>query len=129
MWGDLKSKKGGQLMTQKKFITLTVASAFAITSGIALAAGPNDAFKYPSAESHKQYSAYRNQDHNNASPRYPVTTTTNKNYATYRNQDHNNPSPRYAASTKQTATPTAEARSPQYTVRSTQRRVISRYHG
>jgi hypothetical protein len=80
-------------------------------------------------ESHKQFKAYRNQDHNNASPRYPVTATTNKNYPAYRNQDHNNASPRYAVTTKQTATPTARATSPRYTVRSTQRRVISGNHG
>jgi hypothetical protein len=90
-------------MTQK-LIALAVASAFAISSGIALAAGPNDAFKYPNAESHKNYTDQRIMDHNNAAPRYPATT-------------------------KQTAPQTAGARSPQYTVRSMQRRVISGYHG
>jgi hypothetical protein len=115
-------------MTQK-LITLAIASAFVLTSGVAFAEGPNDGPKYPNMESHKQFQAYRNQDHNNASPRYPVTATTNKNYAAYRNQDHNNPSPRYATTTKQTATPTAGARRPRYTVRSTQRRAISGNHG
>jgi hypothetical protein len=32
----------------RKLITVALTSAFAITSGIALAAGPNDAFNYPS---------------------------------------------------------------------------------
>jgi hypothetical protein len=114
-------------MTQK-LIILAIASAFALTSGVAFAEGPNDGPKYPSMESHKQFQAYRNQDHNNPSPRYSVTTTTTKNYQANRNQDHNNPSQRYAT-TKQTATPTAGARSPRYQVRSTQRRVISGNHG
>ena len=90
-------------MTQKLTI-LAIASAFALTSGVAFAEGPNDGPKYPSMESHKQFQAYRNQD-------------------------HNNPSPRYATTTKQTATPTAGAGSPRYTVRSTQRRVTSGNHG
>jgi hypothetical protein len=115
-------------MTQKLTI-LAMASAFALASGVAFAESPNDGPKYPSMESHKQFQAYRNQDHNNPSPRYSVTATTTKNYPTYRNQDHNNPSPRYAATTKQTATPTAGARRPRYTVRSTQRQAISGNHG
>jgi hypothetical protein len=115
-------------MTQK-LIAVAMASAFALTSGVAFAQSPNDGPKYPNMESHKQFKAYRNQDHNNASPRYPVTATTNKNYPAYRNQDHNNASPRYAVTTKQTASHVAGARSPRYTVRSTQRRVISANHG
>jgi hypothetical protein len=80
-------------MTQKLTI-VAFASAFTITSGIALAAGPNDAFNYPKAESHKNYTDQRIMDHNNAAPRY-------------------------AATAKQTALQTAAARSPRYTVRST----------
>src|SRR5271165_6056285 len=99
----------------QKLITISLASAFAITSGIALAEGPNDAFKYPNAESHKQYQDSRIEDHNNAAPRYEVTTKTNPNYQTYRNQDHNNPSPRYAVTTKQTVSPVTGARNSQYT--------------
>jgi hypothetical protein len=113
----------------QKLIVLAIASAFAVTSGVALAEGPNDGPKYPNMESHKQFQAYRNQDHNNAAPRYPVTATTNKNYPAYRNQDHNNPSPRYAVTSKQTASQTAGAKGPRYTVRSTQRRLTSGNHG
>jgi hypothetical protein len=107
----------------KKLITLTVASAFAITSGIALA-GPNDAFKYPNAEAHKNYTDQRIMDHNNGAPRYPVASS-NKQYKDQRIVSPNNPAPRYSATTKQTAPQSAGTRTPQYTVRSTQRRVTT----
>jgi hypothetical protein len=112
-------------MTQK-LITVALASAFAITSGIAFAAGPNDAFKYPNAESHKNYTDQRIADHNNAAPRYPVTSS-NKPYSDKRIMDHNNAAPRYSATTKQqtAGSQAATTNSPRYTVRSTQRRVVS----
>ncbi len=115
-------------MTQK-LLTLTVASLFAITSGIAVA-GPNDAFKYPNSESHKNYTDQRIMDHNNAAPRYPVTSS-NKQYNEQRIVSPNNPAPRYAATTKQqtAGSPPATTRGPRYTVRSTERRVMSGYHG
>ncbi len=113
----------------KKLITAALASAFAITSGIALA-GPNDSIKYPNAESHKQYSDQRIMDHNNAAPRYPVTSS-NKQYSAQRIMSPNNPAPRYTATTKQQTAvwQAAPTRSPQYMVRSTQRRVMNGYHG
>jgi hypothetical protein len=109
------------------FSTVLFASAFVASSGFALAAGPNDAFNYPSAEAHKQYSAYRNQDHNNPSPRYAVTTTTNSEHPAYRNQDHNNPSPRYTATT-QTPSRTAPTRSSRYLAH-TMHGTATRHHG
>jgi hypothetical protein len=115
-------------MTQK-LLTLAFASAFVAASGIALAAGPNDAFSYPNAESHKQYSAYRNQDHNNPSPRYPVTATTNKQYPAYRNQDHNNASPRYATTTTQPAARAAATRTFRYPVHAMRRPAVNGSHG
>jgi hypothetical protein len=113
----------------QKLITLTVASAFAITSGIALA-GPNDAFKYPNAEAHNNYTDQRIMDHNNAAPRYPVASS-NKQYSDQRIVSPNNRAPRYSATTKpQTAgSPGATTRTPRNTARSTQRRVISGYPG
>lgn len=110
-------------MTQK-LISVALASAFAITSGIAFAAGPTDAFKYPNAESHKNYTDQRIMDHNNGAPRYPVTSS-NKQYNDQRIVDHNNAAPRYSATTKQTTPPTAAARSPRYIVRSTPQRVTT----
>jgi hypothetical protein len=125
---DRKKQDGGPPVTQK-LTMLAIASVFAATSGVAFAQNPNDGPKYPNMESHKQFKEFRNEDHNNPSPRYSMATPTNKNYAAYRNQDHNNMSPRYAVTTKQTATPTIRAKNPRYLVRSTQRHVISRNHG
>jgi hypothetical protein len=88
------------------------------------AAGPNDAFNYPNAVSHKNYTDQRIMDHNNAAPRYSATTS-NKQYTDQRIMDHNNAAPRYSATTKQTAPQSAGAGTPQYTVRSTQRRVTT----
>src|SRR5262245_42778759 len=81
---NLKQSEMGAPMRQG-LSTVLLAAAFVASSGFALAAGPNDAFNYPNAEAHKQYSAYRNQDHNNPSPRYAVTTTTNSEHPAYRN--------------------------------------------
>jgi hypothetical protein len=57
-------------------VTMIVAAAvFAAAGSFALAAGPNDAPSYPNMESGKHYKDVRNLDHNNPSPRYPVTST------------------------------------------------------
>ena len=79
----------------QKLITLTIASAFAITSGIAFAAGPNDAFNYPNAESRKIYTDQRIMDHNNAAPRYPVAAAA-AGQAGNQNARALNTTPRYA---------------------------------
>ena len=58
-----------------KLLTMVaIGSVFAATS--AFAANMNDGPVYPNMESHKTYAAYRNQDHNNPSPRYAVTAKT-----------------------------------------------------
>jgi hypothetical protein len=63
-------------------------------------------------------------DQNNAAPRYSAVAPV-KNQNVQHIQDSNNAAPRYPSTTKQAASQNAAGRSPQYTVRSTQRRVIS----
>jgi hypothetical protein len=114
---------------RRKFLAVWIGSALSLTIGSALAAGPNDGPQYPNMESHKQYSTYRNQDHNNPSPRYAVTTQGSAKKQTYRNQDHNNPSPRYAVSTKQPVPRTVATRSGRYTMHAMRRPPMTGNHG
>ena len=58
-----------------RLLTFTAAAALTLASGLALAQSPNDGPKYLNMESHKHYKDVRNLDHNNASPRYAVTST------------------------------------------------------
>ena len=58
----------------RKLLTIGAATAFAVASFGAWAQNANDGPKYPNMESHKHYKDVRNLDHNNASPRYAVTT-------------------------------------------------------
>ena len=78
------------------------------------AAGPNDAFNYPNAVSHKNYTDQRIMDHNNAAPRYSATTS-NKQYTDQRIMDHNNAAPRYAATTASSKKPSQVSRAGQRT--------------
>jgi hypothetical protein len=112
----------------RKFLVVWIVSGISLVGWSALAAGPNDGPKYPNMESHKQYAAYRNQNHNNASPRSAVMTQSNTPHPTYRNLNHNNPSPRYAATGTLTARRTVGAR-PSYAVRVLRRPAVTQSHG
>jgi hypothetical protein len=112
----------------RKLLLVWIVSTVSLVSWNALAAGPNDGPTYQNLESHKQYAAYRNQDHNNPSPRYLVTTQSNAQHPTYRNLDHNNPSPRYAATTTRPDGRTVAAR-PGYIVHALRRPALTRSHG
>jgi hypothetical protein len=112
----------------RKLLLVAVTSAVSAISGVAFAQGANDGPKYPNMESHKQYQASRNQDHNNPSPRYTATTTSAQHPA-YRNQDHNNPSPRYATTTKQSAPRTIATRNSRYNAHAMRRLPVTRNHG
>ncbi len=72
---------------------MTSAATILLLTSSAFAAGPNDGPKYPTATSNKQYTDQRIMDHNNAAPRYAVTSK----YGDKRIVDHNNAAPRYSA--------------------------------
>ena len=92
---------------KRTFVT-SAATILLLASSAAVAAGLNDGPKYPTTTSNKQYSDQRIMDHNNAAPRYAVTSNPNNHYTDKRIMDHNNAAPRYSvtASTKQNANPT-----------------------
>jgi hypothetical protein len=79
---------------KRTFVT-SAATILLLASSAAFAAGPNDGPKYPTATSHKQYTDQRIADHNNAAPRYAVTSNPSKQYSDKRIMDHNNGAPRY----------------------------------
>ena len=83
-----------------------------LATSAAFAAGPNDGPKYPTTTSNKQYTDQRIMDHNNAAPRYAVTSNPNNQYTDKRIMDHNNAAPRYSvtASTNQNANACATSR-------------------
>ena len=76
---------------------MTSAATILLLTSSAFAAGPNDGPKYPTATSNKQYTDQRIMDHNNAAPRYTVTSNPSKQYSDKRIMDHNNAAPRYSA--------------------------------
>lgn len=79
---------------KRTFVT-SAATILLLASSAAFAAGPNDGPKYPTATSNKQYTDQRIADHNNAAPRYAVTSNPSKQYSDKRIMDHNNGAPRY----------------------------------
>jgi hypothetical protein len=80
----------------RTFVT-SAATILLLASSAAFAAGPNDGPKYPTATSNKQYTDQRIMDHNNAAPRYAVTSNPSKQYSDKRIVHHNNAAPRYSA--------------------------------
>ncbi|MBV9238836.1 MAG: hypothetical protein JOZ94_23605 [Xanthobacteraceae bacterium] len=92
---------------KRTFVT-TAATMLLLATSAAFAAGPNDGPKYPTMTSNKQYTDQRIMDHNNAAPRYAVTSNPNNQYTDKRIMDHNNAAPRYSvtASTNQNANAT-----------------------
>lgn len=82
---------------------VTTAATMLLLATSAAFAGPNDGPKYPTTTSNKQYTDQRIMDHNNAAPRYAVTSNPNNQYTDKRIMDHNNAAPRYSvtASTNQ----------------------------
>lgn len=92
------------LPMKRTFVT-SAATILLLASSAAFAAGPNDGPKYPTTTSNKQYSDQRIMDHNNAAPRYAVTSNPNNHYTDKRIMDHNNAAPRYSvtASTNKNA--------------------------
>jgi hypothetical protein len=89
---------------KRTFVT-TAATMLLLATSAAFAAGHNDGPKYPTTTSNKQYTDQRIMDHNNAAPRYAVTSNPNNHYTDKRIMDHNNAAPRYSvtASTNQNA--------------------------
>src|ERR1700755_23609 len=79
----------------KRTIVTGAATILLLASSVAFAAGPNDGPKYPTTTSNKQYTDQRIVDHNNAAPRYAVTSNPNNQYSDKRIMDHNNGPPRY----------------------------------
>jgi hypothetical protein len=79
----------------KRTIVTGAATILLLASSVAFAAGPNDGPKYPTTTSNKQYTDQRIVDHNNAAPRYAVTSNPNNQYSDKRIMDHNNGAPRY----------------------------------
>jgi hypothetical protein len=82
----------------RNLLTLGAATAFVVASFGAWAQNANDGPKYPNMTSNKHYTDQRIMDHNNAAPRYAVTSNPNKHYTDQRIMDHNNAAPRYATS-------------------------------
>jgi hypothetical protein len=79
---------------KRTFVT-SAATILLLASSAAWAAGPNEGPKYAITHSNKQYSDQRIMDHNNAAPRYAVTSNPNKQYTDKRIMDNNNRAPRY----------------------------------
>jgi len=75
---------------------LTTAATMLLLATSAAFAGPNDGPKYPTTTSNRQYTDQRIMDHNNAAPRYAVTSNLNHQYTDKRIMDHNNAAPRYS---------------------------------
>jgi len=99
----------------RTLLKMGVAAAFMVVSAGAWAAGPNDGPKYPNMTSNKHYTDQRIMDHNNAAPRYAVTSNPNKYYTDQRIMDHNNAAPRYAATTASSQKPNQASRAGQRT--------------
>src|SRR5215468_5804350 len=99
----------------RTLLKMGVAAAFMVVSVGAWAAGPNDGPKYPNTATNKHYTDQRIMDHNNAAPRYPVTSNPNKHYTDQRIMDHNNAAPRYAATTASSQKPSQASRAGQRT--------------
>jgi len=99
----------------RNLLTIGVATAFVIANFGAWAQNANDGPKYPNMTSNKHYTDQRIMDHNNAAPRYPVTSNPNKHYTDQRIMDHNNAAPRYAATTASSQKPSQASPSGQRT--------------
>ena len=104
-----------EIRMTRTLLKMGIAAAFMVVSIGAWAAGPNDGPKYPNTASNKHYTDQRIMDHNNAAPRYAVTSNPNKHYTDQRIMDHNNAAPRYATTTASSQKPSRAARAGQRT--------------